>query len=180
MTIFHFDVLPFFKAFCRASFSLLILRVTFTKEEKKEKKKKKKKRGEDPGPSNTQLFYLVIVFWVICRAWIHSILRCVWLFCCCFFLPASACSELRSTSFIPLCFLWPFVTQYFTGFVLLCIECCRVPSRVRETPQIYFLSQHGMCKRNSPKKDQASVGCVRETPERKINKAWDPSEKLPR
>ena len=42
VTIFHFDVLLFFKAFCRASFSLLILRVTFTKEEKKKERKKKK------------------------------------------------------------------------------------------------------------------------------------------
>ena len=41
--------------------------------------------------------------------------------------------------------------------------------RVRETPQIKKKrrkkrSQHGMCKRNSADKNEASAECVRETP----------------
>ena len=31
--------------------------------------------------------------------------------------------------------------------------------------------QHGMCKRNSPDKNEASTGCVRETPEIKMKPA---------
>ena len=34
-------------------------------------------------------------------------------------------------------------------------------------------SKHGMCKRKSPDKNEARTGCVRETPHRKINPAWD-------
>ena len=30
-----------------------------------------------------------------------------------------------------------------------------------------------MCKRNSPDKNEACMGCVRETPNRKVNPAWD-------
>ena len=37
-----------------------------------------------------------------------------------------------------------------------------------------------MCKRNSPDKNEASTGCVRETPHRKMKPAWDVEEKLPR
>ena len=37
---------------------------------------------------------------------------------------------------------------------------------VRETPQVER-SQHGMCKRNSPVKNEASTGRVRETPQNK-------------
>ena len=36
-----------------------------------------------------------------------------------------------------------------------------------------------MCKRNSPDKNEASTGCVRETPQIKIKPAWDVEEKLP-
>ena len=35
---------------------------------------------------------------------------------------------------------------------------------VRETPQIKNRSQHGMCKRNSAQINKANMGCVRETP----------------
>ena len=34
-------------------------------------------------------------------------------------------------------------------------------------------SQHGMCKRNSPDEIEASIGCVRETPQIKLKPAWD-------
>ena len=34
-------------------------------------------------------------------------------------------------------------------------------------------SRHGMCKRNSPHKNEASSGCVRETPRMKMTPAWD-------
>ena len=37
-----------------------------------------------------------------------------------------------------------------------------------------------MCKRNSPDKNEASTGCVRETPQIKIKSAWEMEEKLPR
>ena len=37
-----------------------------------------------------------------------------------------------------------------------------------------------MCKRNSPDKNEASAGCVRETPCIKIKAARDVQEKLPR
>ena len=30
-----------------------------------------------------------------------------------------------------------------------------------------------MCKRNSPDKNEASMGCVRETPQIKMKPAWD-------
>ena len=30
-----------------------------------------------------------------------------------------------------------------------------------------------MCKRNSPDKNEASTGCVRETPQIKMKPAWD-------
>ena len=30
-----------------------------------------------------------------------------------------------------------------------------------------------MCKRNSPDKNEGSLGCVRETPQRKMKAAWD-------
>ena len=51
----------------------------------------------------------------------------------------------------------------------------------RNSPDFFFLKQkkkkkkqqHGMCKSNSPKKNQACMGCVRETPHRKIKPAWD-------
>ena len=36
-----------------------------------------------------------------------------------------------------------------------------------------------MCKRNSPQKHQTSMGCVRETPQIKINPPPDVLEKLP-
>ena len=43
---------------------------------------------------------------------------------------------------------------------------------VRETPTEKEI-QHGMCKRNPLDKIEASTGCVRETPHRKVNPAWD-------
>ena len=37
-----------------------------------------------------------------------------------------------------------------------------------------------MCMRNSPDKNEASTGCVKETPQIKIKSAWEMEEKLPR
>ena len=34
-------------------------------------------------------------------------------------------------------------------------------------------NQHGMCKRNSLDKNEVSMGCVRETPHRKVKPARD-------
>jgi len=34
-------------------------------------------------------------------------------------------------------------------------------------------SQYGMCKKNFPQKNKASMGCVNKTPHRKIKPAWD-------
>ena len=36
-----------------------------------------------------------------------------------------------------------------------------------------------MCKRNFPQKNEASTGCVRETPQVKIKPALDVEEKIP-
>ena len=44
---------------------------------------------------------------------------------------------------------------------------------VRVTTQIKNWSQHGMSKTNSLRKNQDSVGCVRENPRIKIKVAWD-------
>ena len=37
-----------------------------------------------------------------------------------------------------------------------------------------------MSKRNSPDKNEASMGCVRETPQIKMKPAWDVQDKVPR
>ena len=37
-----------------------------------------------------------------------------------------------------------------------------------------------MCKRNSPDKNEAIMGCVRETLQIKMKPAWGVAEKLPR
>ena len=45
-----------------------------------------------------------------------------------------------------------------------------------ELPRLRKSSQHGMYKRNSPHKNEASTGCVREAPHIKMKPAWDVRE----